>query len=74
MSHGDVLWSIANSKADAPCKGCSDRNIGCHSTCASYISYKKAFVEAKKKAYVKTREAYSMGPRERRRLYLKHNS
>lgn len=25
----------------APCKGCKDRILGCHSTCKKYLSYRK---------------------------------
>lgn len=25
----------------APCKGCSNRRLGCHSTCTNYILWKK---------------------------------
>lgn len=26
--------------SDAPCLGCKDRTIGCHSTCMRYLDYK----------------------------------
>lgn len=74
MSYGEMLWKLASKGNDAPCKNCSARNVGCHSTCESYISWKKRFEEKKNQAYVKTRPAYSIGPREKRRLYLIRNS
>lgn len=27
-------------KPEAPCKGCTKREVGCHSTCPDYISFK----------------------------------
>lgn len=24
---------------NAPCKGCQDRQVGCHSTCEKYLAY-----------------------------------
>lgn len=27
-------------KQEAPCKGCTKREVGCHSTCPDYISFK----------------------------------
>ena len=37
---------------DAPCKNCSDRFVGCHSTCEKYILFRKNgltdFIERKK--------------------------
>lgn len=32
----------------APCKGCEDRKMGCHSKCEKYIEWKKATEERKK--------------------------
>lgn len=26
---------------EAPCKGCKDRSMGCHSTCEKYLEYDK---------------------------------
>ena len=28
-------------KANAPCRDCSDRTVGCHATCEKYAKYKK---------------------------------
>ena len=29
-------------KAVAPCKGCDRREVGCHSSCAEYLEFRKA--------------------------------
>ena len=29
-------------KATAPCKGCDIRELGCHSSCAEYLEFRKA--------------------------------
>lgn len=31
----------------APCKGCEERQVGCHSTCEKYAEYKKKKNESK---------------------------
>ena len=36
------------SNKDAPCKGCKDRHVGCHSGCEMFAEYKKN-IEAIKK-------------------------
>ena len=33
FSHGGIVY--------APCKGCTERTLGCHSTCGKYAEYKK---------------------------------
>lgn len=33
--------------ASAPCKGCNDRQVGCHSTCENYQNFKKKDAEEK---------------------------
>lgn len=38
--------------ANAPCKGCPDRVVGCHSTCTKYTEYRKQ-QDAENKAYKK---------------------
>lgn len=36
-------------KHEAPCKGCTKRELGCHSTCPDYISFKKLCKETNEK-------------------------
>lgn len=39
----------------APCKGCEERVLGCHSTCEKYIEYAKAqeeYRQARNKAKI----------------------
>lgn len=33
FSHGGIAY--------APCKGCTERILGCHSTCEKYAKYKR---------------------------------
>lgn len=33
FSHGGIAY--------APCKGCTERTLGCHSTCEKYAKYKR---------------------------------
>lgn len=30
----------------SPCKGCGDREIGCHSKCEKYKAFKEPFIKA----------------------------
>lgn len=38
-----------NIKDTAPCKGCEDRCIGCHTTCGDYAEYNRRRQEVRKK-------------------------
>lgn len=40
---------IVSATAMSPCKDCTDRCIGCHSTCGDYAEYKKKLEENRKK-------------------------
>ena len=31
----------------APCKGCEDRYVGCHSTCGKYLEYRNVITKEK---------------------------
>lgn len=33
----------------APCKGCEDRQVNCHSCCEKYLTYKEESEEEKRK-------------------------
>lgn len=33
----------------APCKGCADREIGCHGKCTKYATYKAGLEKAREK-------------------------
>lgn len=35
----------------APCRGCTDRELGCHGICEKYESYKKALGNERTNAY-----------------------
>lgn len=37
----DVTNTLFYRKPDCPCKGCSDRNAGCHSACEKYADWSK---------------------------------
>lgn len=39
----------------APCKGCEDRHLACHATCAKYAEY-TAWVKATRKAEIHEKE------------------
>lgn len=36
---------------DCPCKGCSDRAVGCHSSCDAYAQYTKELEEVRRKIF-----------------------
>ena len=40
-------FSIKNDTAGAPCKGCEDRHVGCHSTCERYIKSREEHLKLK---------------------------
>lgn len=40
------------SGGDSPCKGCTERYVGCHSECEKYITY----VDGRKEQYKKNKE------------------
>ena len=42
---------VIMSKPKAPCKECTDRYLGCHDRCNTYIDYKKS--EDERKAIIK---------------------
>lgn len=38
-------------KADTPCYGCEDRQVGCHGSCKLYFAFKKRLDEINEKIY-----------------------
>lgn len=45
-----------------PCKGCTDRVLGCHSTCEKYNGYLKKsdkLVEIKRKEYMRQADLFN---------------
>lgn len=52
---------------DAPCRGCSDRTIGCHSTCKRYFEYRKRVDEIREAERRRRREEELNGGHYKRR-------
>lgn len=38
-----------NNPSQAPCKGCNEREVGCHMSCEKYSEYKGAWDDIRKK-------------------------
>lgn len=52
----DLRLSTCHKNSTPPCKDCSDRCVGCHSTCAKYTEWAKnatAEREAKRSEYIR---------------------
>lgn len=43
-------------RPSSPCKGCENREAGCHAKCESYLSYRKSMDEFNDKVYQAKRE------------------
>ena len=58
----------------APCKGCADRKLGCHSSCEEYLEFRKAQDEINEQR--KSKEAEENWYSKKQTKYLrikKHN-
>ena len=53
MMHNKVKFQYPNS----PCVGCNKREIGCHSSCEDYISYRNINTRKRAIEYKKKEEA-----------------
>lgn len=56
-------------RVEFPCKNCTERHIGCHSTCAKYLEKKKeadAILEAKKKTAAEQQASFAQRNRLRK--------
>ena len=42
-----LMYTLKKAYGNPPCRDCSERKVGCHSTCENYISYDKAHKEEK---------------------------
>lgn len=49
---------------NAPCKDCSDRQVGCHSACEKYLDFRKEVDEINKIKFAE---------KEQRRFIAEHN-
>lgn len=45
-------------KGKAPCRGCDDRTVGCHSQCDKYIQFKKKIDERNDAKYKERLSTY----------------
>ena len=45
---------IRLNNATAPCKGCTNRHVGCHGTCSAYIEFDKKNKERRKQNFQAT--------------------
>lgn len=45
-------------KSSSPCQKCEDRNVGCHATCQSYITWKDEVNRQTNEAYEKRTKDY----------------
>ena len=64
------------SKENAPCYGCQERKVGCHSNCEKYITFIKLVQEEKATAMANinaqaTIDAYSRSKNDQIKKYLR---
>ena len=54
-----MSFSTPNWKLQSPCKDCSDRFVGCHSSCVKYIDYQQASSVRNREIHKKKKELNS---------------
>lgn len=63
---------IISATVMSPCKDCTDRCIGCHSTCGDYAEYKQALEDNRAKINAHNAEV-AFGKAVKRRVAKRHD-